>query len=142
MRVVLAGTPDVAVTSLVALEESSHEVVGVLTRPDAPAGRGRRLRASPVKIYAEEAGIEVRTPSNLHREADVLGDWAPDVVAVVAYGLLAGGDSQQAYAARVAAPSVGLRYRKSIVACPRPWNRKSRRTRLARMAANIRLIRR
>ncbi len=88
VRVVFAGTPDVAVASLVALEESSHEVVGVLTRPDAPAGRGRRLRASPVKMHAEEAGIEVRTPSNLHREADVLGDWAPDVVAVVAYGLL------------------------------------------------------
>ncbi|MCP4742957.1 MAG: methionyl-tRNA formyltransferase [Actinomycetales bacterium] len=88
MRVVFAGTPDVAVASLVALEESSHEVVGVLTRPDAPAGRGRRLRASPVKMHAEEAGIEVRTPSNLQREANVLGDWAPDVVAVVAYGLM------------------------------------------------------
>ena len=70
VRVVFAGTPDVAVASLVALEESSHEVVGVLTRPDAPAGRGRRLRASPVKMHAKEAGIEVRTPSNLHREAD------------------------------------------------------------------------
>ena len=88
MRVVFAGTPDVAVASLVALEESSHEVVGVLTRPDAPAGRGRRLRASPVKMHAEEAGIEVRTPANLQREPNVLGDWAPDVVAVVAYGLL------------------------------------------------------
>lgn len=88
VRVVFAGTPDVAVASLVALEESSHEVVGVLTRPDAPAGRGRRLRASPVKMHAQEAGIEVRTPSNLQREADVLRDWAPDVVAVVAYGLL------------------------------------------------------
>ena len=88
MRVVFAGTPDVAVASLVALEESSHEVVGVLTRPDAPAGRGRRLRASPVKMHAEEAGIEMRTPSSLQREADVLGDWAPDVVAVVAYGML------------------------------------------------------
>ena len=88
VRVVFAGTPDVAVASLVALEESSHEVVGVLTRPDAPAGRGRRLRASPVKMHAEEAGIEVRTPANLQREPTVLGDWAPDVVAVVAYGLL------------------------------------------------------
>ena len=88
VRVVFAGTPDVAVASLVALEESSHEVVGVLTRPDAPAGRGRRLRASPVKMHAEEAGIEVRTPANLQREPNVLGDWAPDVVAVVAYGLL------------------------------------------------------
>ncbi len=84
VRVVFAGTPDVAVASLVALEESSHELVGVLTRPDAPAGRGRRLRASPAKMHAQEAGIEVCTPSNLQREADVLSDWAPDVVAVAA----------------------------------------------------------
>ena len=55
MRVVFAGTPEVAVPSLQALINSGHEVVGVVTRPDAPSGRGRRLTPSPVAIAADAA---------------------------------------------------------------------------------------
>ena len=56
MRLVFAGTPDAAVPALRAVLASSHEVVAVVTRPDAPAGRGRRLAASPVGELAAEAG--------------------------------------------------------------------------------------
>ena len=63
MRLVFAGTPEVAVPALEALLASGrHEVVAVVTRPDAPAGRGRRLVASPVAQRAEEAGVEVLKP--------------------------------------------------------------------------------
>ena len=62
MRVVFAGTPDVALPSLTALLESRHQVVGAVTRPDARAGRGRALTASPVKQAAQAAGVEVLTP--------------------------------------------------------------------------------
>ena len=62
MRLVFAGTPEVALPSLDALVGSSHEVVGVITRPDAPAGRGRTLVPSPVRVRAQEHGIPVLTP--------------------------------------------------------------------------------
>lgn len=90
MRVVYAGTPEAAVPGLRALLDSPHEVVGVLTRPDARAGRGRALRPSPVRELAEQAGVEVCTPRSL-RDPDAgeqLRRWAPDVCPVVAYGLL------------------------------------------------------
>lgn len=90
MRLVLAGTPAVAVPSLEALLASSHEVVGVVTRPDAPAGRGRSLVASPVRQRAEELGLPVLTPAR-PRDPDfqaALRDLAPDVCPVVAYGAL------------------------------------------------------
>ncbi|MFK5647116.1 methionyl-tRNA formyltransferase [Ornithinimicrobium sp. LYQ121] len=90
MKVVFAGTPQVAVPTLEALLRSPHEVVGVLTRPDAAAGRGRHTRPSPVRQVAEEHGLPVLAPARL-REGGVreqLGRWAPDVVAVVAYGAL------------------------------------------------------
>ncbi|AXH95098.1 methionyl-tRNA formyltransferase [Ornithinimicrobium avium] len=88
MRVVFAGTPDVAATSLERLLGSGHQVVGCLTRPDAGAGRGRRSRPSPVRALAEEAGIPVLAPAGLREEGvrEHLQAWAPDVVAVVAYG--------------------------------------------------------
>lgn len=89
MRVVFAGTPQVAVPSLRALLRD-HDVVAVLTRADAPAGRGRGTRPSPVRVAAEEAGVPVLTPASL-REPGVVGELeelAPDVVVVVAYGLL------------------------------------------------------
>ncbi len=88
MRVVFAGTPQVAATSLERLLASGHQVVGVLTRPDAGAGRGRRSRPTPVRRLAEEAGVPVLAPGRL-RESGVreqLEAWAPDVGAVVAYG--------------------------------------------------------
>lgn len=90
MRVVFAGTPEAAVPSLRALLASRHEVVGVLTRADARAGRGRTLRPSPVREVAAEAGLPVLTPTSLRDEEAVaqLRDWAPDACPVVAYGLL------------------------------------------------------
>ena len=90
MRLVLAGTPEVAVPSLDALLASDHDVVAVLTRPDAPAGRGRRLVASPVARRAEEAGVEVVRASRLSDPGviDRLRELAPDCCPVVAYGAL------------------------------------------------------
>jgi methionyl-tRNA formyltransferase len=80
----------VALPSLDALLDSPHEVVAVLTRPDAPAGRGRRLTPSPVRVRAEEAGIPVLTPTTL-RDPDVVARLAAldlDLAPVVAYGAL------------------------------------------------------
>lgn len=96
MRVIFAGTPEPALASLRALLDSRHDVVGVLTRPDAKRGRGRTLHRSPVAAAAQEAGIEVLKPRSLRGEdgADVaarLRELAPDVVPVVAYGNLVPG---------------------------------------------------
>ena len=89
MRLLFAGTPEPAVPSLRALiETSDHDVVAVLTRPDAQVGRGRRLRPSPVAEVAAEAGIAVlkyarpKDPAFLAQLADL----APDAAAIVAYG--------------------------------------------------------
>ncbi|ROQ62907.1 methionyl-tRNA formyltransferase [Streptomyces sp. 840.1] len=91
MKLVFAGTPEVAVPALDALIASGrHEVAAVVTRPDAPAGRGRRLVASPVAERAEEAGIEVLKPAR-PRDEDFLArlrEIAPDCCPVVAYGAL------------------------------------------------------
>ncbi|MEE1736746.1 methionyl-tRNA formyltransferase [Streptomyces sp. BE147] len=91
MKLVFAGTPEVAVPALDALLASErHEVAAVVTRPDAPAGRGRRLVASPVAERAEEAGIEVLKPGR-PRDEDFLArlrEIAPDCCPVVAYGAL------------------------------------------------------
>ncbi|MBQ1097791.1 methionyl-tRNA formyltransferase [Streptomyces sp. b94] len=91
MKLVFAGTPEVAVPALDALIASGrHEVAAVVTRPDAPAGRGRRLVASPVAERAQEAGVEVlkpakpRDPEFLERLREI----APDCCPVVAYGAL------------------------------------------------------
>ncbi|WP_298886477.1 methionyl-tRNA formyltransferase [uncultured Serinicoccus sp.] len=90
MRVVFAGTPAAAVPSLRAVLASRHEVVGVLTRTDAPAGRGRGLRPSPVREVADEAGIPVLAPRSLlgPEVEEQLRHWAPQACPVVAYGLL------------------------------------------------------
>ncbi|MET8171683.1 methionyl-tRNA formyltransferase [Streptomyces clavifer] len=91
MKLVFAGTPEVAVPALDALIASGrHEVAAVVTRPDAPAGRGRRLVASPVADRAEDAGIEVLKPVR-PRDEDFLArlrEIAPDCCPVVAYGAL------------------------------------------------------
>jgi methionyl-tRNA formyltransferase len=90
MRVVFAGTPEVALPSLEALLASRHEVVAVVTRPDAPVGRGRRLEPSPVKVRALELGIPVLTPASA-KEPEFLDDLRalePDACPVVAYGNL------------------------------------------------------
>ena len=90
MRLVFAGTPEPALPSLEALLASRHEVVAVLTRPDAPAGRGRTLRPSPVRARAEQAGLEVLTPLHPRDESFQarLREIAPDCCPVVAYGAL------------------------------------------------------
>ncbi|MGH3756058.1 MAG: methionyl-tRNA formyltransferase [Pseudonocardiaceae bacterium] len=91
MRLVFAGTPDVAVPSLQALLDADrHEVAAVLTRPDAPAGRGRRPARSPVGALADEAGLEVLTPRSLAGPDFLarLSALAPDCCPVVAYGAL------------------------------------------------------
>ncbi len=90
MRIVFAGTPDFAVPALNALIASNHQLVGIYTQPDRPSGRGRKLTASPVKCVAEQREIPVYQPVSL-READAiqqLRDLRPDVMVVVAYGLI------------------------------------------------------
>jgi methionyl-tRNA formyltransferase len=90
VRLLFAGTPSIALPSLEALLASRHEVVAVLTRPDAPAGRGRTLVASPVKERALAAGLEVLTPAKPSEPdfVDRLRELAPDCCPVVAYGAL------------------------------------------------------
>jgi methionyl-tRNA formyltransferase len=90
VRLVFAGTPEVALPSLSALLASPHDVVAVITRPDAPSGRGRTLQASPVAALAAEHGIEVLKPAK-PRDPDFLArlaDLEPDCCPVVAYGAL------------------------------------------------------
>ncbi len=90
MRVAFAGTPAFALPPLAALADSSHEIVGVLTQPDRPAGRGRKLTPSLVKEFATSRGYEISQPATLRTEEgrESLRRWAPDVLVVVAYGLI------------------------------------------------------
>jgi methionyl-tRNA formyltransferase len=90
VRLVFAGTPEVALDSLEAIAGSRHDLVAVVTRPDAPAGRGRHTVRSPVGAWADEHGIEVLTPARPKEPSfvDRLGELAPDCVPVVAYGAL------------------------------------------------------
>lgn len=89
MRIVFAGTPQVAVPSLRAIAAVGHEIAAVVTRPDAPSGRGRKLTPSPVAQAAEELGIAVLKPVKANADfAAQLAELAPDVCPVVAYGAL------------------------------------------------------
>ncbi|WP_411701707.1 methionyl-tRNA formyltransferase [Corynebacterium sp. LaCa97] len=95
MRIIFAGTPEPAVVALEKLLASSHEVVAVITRPDAKKGRGRSLHPSPVKALAQEHGIEVLTPSTLRPGTEGgdnlrqrLAELQPEAIPVVAYGNL------------------------------------------------------
>jgi len=90
VRLVFAGSPDTAVPSLDALASSSHEVVAVVTRPDAPAGRGRPLLPSPVRVRAEALGMPVLTPVSAKdpRFHEALSELAPEACPVVAYGAI------------------------------------------------------
>ena len=90
MRLVFAGTPETAVPALDALLASRHEVAAVVTRPDAPAGRGRKVEASPVAQRAAAAGLEVLTPDR-PRDPEFLArlrEIGPDCCPVAAYGAL------------------------------------------------------
>jgi methionyl-tRNA formyltransferase len=94
MRLLFAGTPTPALASLDALIDSRHDVVAVLTRPDARSGRGRTLAPSPVKARALEAGIPVLTPASLRVDgaadevAGLIAELEVDAAPVVAYGAL------------------------------------------------------
>lgn len=90
LRIVFAGTPAFSVPALAALHASSHEVVGVLTQPDRPAGRGRRLAASAVKEFALAQALPIDQPQTLRTPEGraALERWRPDVLVVVAYGLI------------------------------------------------------
>jgi methionyl-tRNA formyltransferase len=90
MRIVFAGTPEFAVPPLAALVASRHEVVGVLTQPDRPAGRGRRVEAGAVKEFALTRGLPVAQPATLRTPEGraALEAWRPDLMVVVAYGLI------------------------------------------------------
>ncbi|WP_262692338.1 methionyl-tRNA formyltransferase [Kordiimonas aestuarii] len=88
MRVAFMGTPDFAVPTLKALLAGGHEIVGVYSQPPAPAGRGKKLRPSPVQAFAESASLPVFTPKSMRNEVaqaefSVL---QPDIAVVVAYG--------------------------------------------------------
>jgi len=90
LKIIFAGTPDFAVPSLQSLIDSPHEILAVYTQPDRPAGRGRKLTASPVKQCAEQAGIVVEQPESLRDEGaqQRLAAYQADIMVVVAYGQL------------------------------------------------------
>jgi methionyl-tRNA formyltransferase len=90
LRVAFAGTPEFALPAFHALAASRHELVGVLTQPDRPKGRGRQVAASPVKLAALERRVPISQPISLKAPADraELAAWQPDVLVVVAYGLI------------------------------------------------------
>ncbi|MFM2656227.1 methionyl-tRNA formyltransferase [Vibrio owensii] len=90
LRIVFAGTPDFAARHLAALLSSEHEVIAVYTQPDRPAGRGKKLTASPVKTIALEHDIPVYQPENFKSDEakQQLADLNADIMVVVAYGLL------------------------------------------------------
>jgi methionyl-tRNA formyltransferase len=90
LKLIFAGTPEFAAIHLKALIESEHQLIGVYTQPDRPAGRGKKLHASPVKQLAEEAGVSVFQPRSLKDEQaqQQLAGLGADVMVVVAYGLI------------------------------------------------------
>lgn len=90
LRIIFAGTPDFAARHLDALLSSGHNVVGVFTQPDRPAGRGKKLMPSPVKVLAEEKALPVFQPVSLRPQENqqLVADLQADVMVVVAYGLI------------------------------------------------------
>ncbi len=88
MKLIFAGTPTFAVPALEALLRAGHHVRAVYTQPDRPAGRGRKLTASPVKQCAQSHGIEIRQPEKISSEEKILRADTPETIIVIAYGLL------------------------------------------------------
>ncbi|MBE7731002.1 methionyl-tRNA formyltransferase [Komagataeibacter sp. FXV3] len=91
MRLAFMGTPDFAVPALRALHEAGHDIVTVYSQPPRPAGRGKKLRPSPVQTAAEELGLPVRTPLSLRRNVEEhahFRDLKLDAAVVAAYGLI------------------------------------------------------
>ena len=89
LRVVFMGTPAFAVPVLSAILDAGHDVAGVFTRPDKPAGRGKRPTAPPVKGHAQDRGLPVFQPASLRppQALDSLASLSPDLIVVAAYGL-------------------------------------------------------
>jgi len=90
LRIIFAGTPDFAARHLDALLSSHHQIVGVFTQPDRPAGRGKKLMPSPVKVLAEEKGLPVFQPASLRaaENQQLIASLNADAMVVVAYGLI------------------------------------------------------
>ncbi|MRS92437.1 methionyl-tRNA formyltransferase [Enterobacteriaceae bacterium RIT714] len=90
LRIIFAGTPDFAARHLDALLSSGHQIVGVFTQPDRPAGRGKKLMPSPVKVLAEQHALPVFQPVSLRPQDNqqLVADLNADVMVVVAYGLI------------------------------------------------------
>lgn len=90
LRIAFAGTPEFALPTLSALAASPHQLVGVLTQPDRPAGRGREIRPGPIKQLALQLGLPLAQPASLRSIEDrsALAGWAADALVVVAYGLI------------------------------------------------------
>ena len=89
MRIAFAGTPEFSVAALNALHAAGHEIVGVFTQPDRPAGRGQKLTASPVAERAEALGLKIFKPLKMTAEAqDDLRALDAELMVVVAYGLI------------------------------------------------------
>lgn len=90
MRILFMGTPEFAVPSLEALAKSGHEIIGVVTQPDRPKGRGQKLTPSPVKVVALDAGVIVYQPEKIKTPEFVeqLKSLSPDLIVVVAFGQL------------------------------------------------------
>ena len=88
MRILFMGTPDFALFSLRALVEAGEDVIGVVTQPDKPKGRGYALTPPPVKVYAMEKGLPVYQPNTLRGEdfSTLLNELAPELIVVVAFG--------------------------------------------------------
>ncbi len=87
MNILFAGTPDFAVPALKLLFEE-HAILGVFTQPDRRSGRGKKITPPPVKVAAQELGLEVHQPSSLKDQAALIESIKPDVMIVVAYGML------------------------------------------------------
>ncbi|MDF2786842.1 MAG: fmt [Pantoea eucrina] len=90
LKIIFAGTPDFAARHLDALLASEHQVTGVFTQPDRPAGRGNKLTPGPVKVLAQTHGIPVFQPKSLRPEENqqLVADLQADIMVVVAYGLI------------------------------------------------------
>ena len=88
MKILFMGTPDIAAVSLGAIYETGETVVGVVTQPDKPKGRGYTLTPPPVKVMAQELGLRVLQPERIRTEefAETLAELDPDLIIVVAYG--------------------------------------------------------
>jgi methionyl-tRNA formyltransferase len=85
MRIIFMGTPEFAIPSLQVLYES-HTLLGVVTQPDRPAGRNRRVIPSPVKVHADEIGVEILQPRKVREILDRIQELSPDLIVVAAFG--------------------------------------------------------